>query len=131
MIKKVSFDEPTNIVQLPKEESKESASNKSTGPNEKRTIAKAKAKYRYPWWASKNPVEVFWGQLNESVQIVSAEKFHSCAKEAMGREVFQEELEDRETLKKEFIERIPKETLDEITARIHGKTENAAQQTVA
>ena len=29
------------------------------------TVAEAKAKYSYPWWASENPIEVFWGQINE------------------------------------------------------------------
>src|SRR5208282_4808983 len=38
-------------------------------------VAKAKAKYSYPWWASENPIEVFWGQVNEAVQIVPVEKY--------------------------------------------------------
>jgi hypothetical protein len=49
---------------------------------------KAPVKYSYPWWASENPVEVFWGQVNEAVQIVPVEKYVAAAAQAMGREVF-------------------------------------------
>jgi hypothetical protein len=75
----------------------------------KKVIAHANAKYAYPWWASKNPLEIFWGQLNEKVQIVPLDKFHACAKEAMNREVFPDELADRQSLKEEFGERNPSE----------------------
>ena len=63
-------------------------------------------------------MEVFWGQLNEPVQIVPLDKFHACAKEAMHREVFPEELADRQALKEEFAERIPQATLVEIKNKI-------------
>ena len=88
---------------------------------DKKTIAQAKAKYAYPWWASANPLEVFWGQLNEDVQIVPLDKYRSCAQDAMKREVFIEELTDRQALKDELTERVAKATLDEITAKIQAK----------
>jgi hypothetical protein len=84
----------------------------------KKAIAQAKAKYAYPWWASKNSLEVFWGQLNEEVQIVPLDKFHASAKEAMNREVFLDELADRQSLKEELGERIPEATLVELTGKI-------------
>ena len=88
---------------------------------DKKAIAQVKAKYAYPWWASSNHLEVFWGQLNEEVQIVPMDKYRSCAKEAMKREVFAEELADRQALKDELLERVAKATLDEIATKIQGK----------
>ncbi len=86
----------------------------------KTAIPEAKSKYGYPWWASKNPLEVFWGQLNEQVQIVSFEKFHECAKQAMKREVFAAELvEERDALREEFVARIPKATHLELDGKIY------------
>lgn len=75
---------------------------------DRKSVAAAKAKYSYPWWASKNSREVFWGQLNEEIQIVPMQKFHECAKQVMNREVFSDEFADRESLKDEFIARIGK-----------------------
>jgi hypothetical protein len=46
-------------------------------------------------------LEVFWGQLNEEVQIVPVDKYRRCAQEAMKREVFAEEFADRQALKDE------------------------------
>jgi hypothetical protein len=66
-------------------------------------------------------LEVFWGQLSEAVQIVSLDKFHACAKEAMNREVFPDELADRQSLKEEFSERISQPTLVELTGKIQAK----------
>lgn len=60
--------------------------------NSNKTAAQAKAAYSYPWWASSNPIEVFWGQANELVQIVLSTKYLESAKQAMGREVFEQEL---------------------------------------
>jgi hypothetical protein len=91
----------------------------SSDTADKKAIAQAKAKYGYPWWASKNALEVFWGQLNEEVQIVPPDRFHACAKEAMNREVYPDEFADRESLKEEFIARIPKATHAELTGKIH------------
>jgi hypothetical protein len=47
------------------------------------TVAKTKAKYSYPWWASENPAEVFWGQVNETVQIVPMEKYIAAEAQAI------------------------------------------------
>jgi hypothetical protein len=95
---------------------------------DKKAIAQAKVKYAYPWWASANPLEVLWGQLNEQVQIVPVDKYRRCAQEAMKREVFAEEFADRQALKDELMERVAKPTLDEITAKIQTKQ---AEQPVA
>jgi hypothetical protein len=89
---------------------------------DKKAIAQAKAKYGYPWWVSANPLEVFWGQLNEEVQIVPLDKYLFCAQEAMKREVFGEEFADRQALKDELMERVAKATLDEITAKLQART---------
>ena len=121
MAQKVVFTEAaTNVVRLPlaaRSQNDEAVADR-TG---KTAIAQAKAKYAYPWWASKNASEVFWGQLNETVQIVPQDKFHACAKEAMNREVFSDELADLESLKEELVARIPKATLAELTGKIQGK----------
>lgn len=128
MAQKVVFNEaPPNIVPLPIPETVPQGSQVTPGnTTEKQTIAQAKAKYGYPWWASKNPLEVFWGQLNEQVQIVSAEKFHECAKQAMNREVFPDELADHEALKDEFIARIGKAAQVELANKINPKSSGGA-----
>jgi hypothetical protein len=72
----------------------------------------------YPWWASENPLEVFWGQLNEAVSIVPVEKFLEMAKQAMGRQVFKEEFSDRAALVDELLERTDEATLREVLAKI-------------
>jgi hypothetical protein len=71
-----------------------SHNSRKASPND---VAKAKAKYRYPWWASPNPLEVFWGQLNEPVRIVAPERLHACSEQAMGWKVFEHELQDQHT----------------------------------
>jgi site-specific recombinase XerD len=117
MIKRVSFDKPESIVTQPKPaETKTGKSSVST--DDRRAIAKAKAKYAYPWWASENPLEVFWGQLHEEVWIVPVEKFLETAKQAMGRQVFKQEFADRPALADEFSARTPEVTLNEILAKI-------------
>ncbi len=120
MAQKVVFSEPAPMP-TPSPDSSTSTSDKPwpmTARTDRKAIAEAKAKYGYPWWASKNPLEVFWGQLNETVQIVPAERLHECAKLAMGRDVFWEELADRESLKDEFLARIPRTTCEELTRKI-------------
>jgi hypothetical protein len=72
----------------------------------------------YPWWASNNALELFWGQVNEDVRIVPFEKYHEAAKTAMDREVFAHEFADPQALKDEFIERTNKETLEPLMAKI-------------
>jgi integrase len=69
------------------------------------------------WWASKTPLEVFWGQINEEVQLVPLEKYHRFAQEAMEREIFPDEFADRQALTDECLERIPKATLDKLTEK--------------
>jgi integrase len=82
------------------------------------TVAKAKAKYSYPWWASNNPVEVFWGQVNEAVQIVPMETYMAAAVQAMKREVFKAELSDPQALVAEFLERAPRPILKLLSEKI-------------
>ena len=117
MIKKVSFDKPANVIPLPKPEEVKVDETNST-PDNRRAIAKAKAKYTYPWWASENPLEVFWGQLQEHVWIVPIEKILEIAKLAMGRQVFKQEFDDRLSLTDEFMERTPEATRRELSAKI-------------
>ena len=66
-------------------------------------------------------MEVFWGQLNEETQIVPLEKLLDSAKQAMSREVFSEELDDKDSLKEEFIERISKAEFVGLTGKIQKK----------
>lgn len=131
MAQKVVFSEAaTNIVPLHDTAplKKETVSDANT-TDHKTAIAQAKAKYAYPWWAAKNSLEVFWGQLNESVQIVALEKFHECAKQAMGREVFADELNEREALREEFIARIPKAIWGELVCKCGAKASKANLKT--
>jgi integrase len=119
MAQKVVFSETSaaNVVPLPL--LKISAQSESGAG--KKAIAQAKAKYTYPWWASKDSLEVFWGQLNETVQIVPLDKFHACAKESMKREVFPDELADRQSLKEEFSERLSEAASVELQNKIQVK----------
>ena len=118
MAQKVVFSEnPSNVIPLPPPTT---IQNDSTSLD-KKAIAQAKAKYNFPWWVSKNPMEVFWGQLNEEAQIVPLEKLLDCAKQSMSREVFSEEFDDKDSLKEEFIERISKAALGGLTGKIQKK----------
>ncbi len=81
-------------------------------------VAKVNAKYSYPWWASESPMEVFWGQVNEAVQIGPIEKYIAPAAQAMGREVFKSELNDPQALVAEFSERVPMSTSQSLSAKI-------------
>lgn len=122
MAQKVSFAEPLNVVPLPVNGIVvENRTNSPAAAGDKKAIAEAKAKYGYPWWASKNPLELFWGQLNEEIQVVPVEKYYDCARQAMNREVFADEFSDRESLKEEFMARIPKAMFVELTGKIHAK----------
>jgi integrase len=123
MIKKVSFDKPANVIPLPKAEDAKTG-DKISAPDDRRAIAKAKTKYSYPWWVSENPLEIFWGQLNENAQIVPLEKFLEAAKEAMAREVLKQELNDRQALADEFSERVPEATFNEILAKIPARKQD-------
>jgi integrase len=130
MIKKVSFDKPTNVIPLPKSEDAK-AGEKVSASGDRRAIAKAKTKYSYPWWASENPLEVFWGQLNEEVFIVPMETILGVAKQAMGRQVLKQEFSDRQALMDELLERTPEATFREITARIPAQKLEVANEDAA
>jgi integrase len=106
----------TNVVATNVENS--SSDKASENAPQTKTIAQAKAKYNYPWWASDNPIEVFWGQVNEEIAVVPFEKYHSCAEKAMGRPVFRHEFGDPQSLIDEFMERIPKPTLEDVLKKI-------------
>jgi hypothetical protein len=116
MIKRVSFDKPENTV--PQTQPAETEAGKSpASADDRRASAKAKAKYGYPWWVSENPLEVFWGQLHETVWIISVEKFLETAKQAMGRQVLKQEFADRSALADEFLERTPEAVRLELLAK--------------
>ena len=119
MSKRVSFEKPTNVIRMPKPaETKIGPPSVSSKGIDRRAVAKAKAKYVYPWWAAENPLEVFWGQLNEETRVISVEKFLEVAKRAMGREVLKSELADSEALVDELSARIPANTLDDVRAKM-------------
>jgi integrase len=86
-------------------------------PDQKR-IAQAKAKYNYPWWASSETIEVFWGQANEPVQILPLPEYLQSAKAAMGREVFEKELKEPKALLEELTVRIGGEAIEKVKAKI-------------
>jgi hypothetical protein len=101
---------------VPAENTETDAKSKVT--DGRRAIVKAKAKYSYPWWISENPPEIFWGQLNEATMIVPLDTFLEVGKRAMGREVFKQELADRQALMDELMERVPEATLKAIRAKM-------------
>jgi integrase len=115
MAQKVVFSETTapNIVQLPSQ-----PGGQISTKSEKKTSAQTKAKYRYPWWASNEAIEIFWGQANEPVQIVPSSKYLQSAKAAMGREVFEQELSEPQALLDELLERVGASTMEKLKAKI-------------
>jgi integrase len=115
MAQKVAFSEtpPTTIVSLPLQNNES-----STAKPQKKTTAQAKAKYSYPWWASNEAIENFWGQANEPVQIVPSSKYLQSAKAAMGREVFEQELSEPQALLDELLERVGASTMEKLKAKI-------------
>jgi len=120
MSKKVHFEakQDHNIFHLPSSTSARTDEPKQNTTREKQAIAKCKAQYAYPWWASENSVEVFWGQLNEDVPLISRERYLGSAKLALGREVFESELDDRESLIYELVSRISKTAFERLALRI-------------
>src|SRR5688500_13180864 len=114
MSKKVTFVQPTNILVLPKPEIKDVDPAPLSIEDEKRLVAKAKTKYRYPWWASADPLVMFWGQLNEPVRLVSNEKLLNAAQMAMDSEVLESELSDSTGLVAELKERISPEAIERV-----------------
>jgi integrase len=132
MMQRVSFapKQPDNVIPLPKSESAETGE-KSKATDDRRTVAKAKAKYNYPWWVSENSLETFWGQLNEETMVVPLQTFLEVAKRAMGREVFKQELADRQALMDEFVERVPEATLKAIRAKMSVRKQTDDRQTAS
>ena len=101
--------------------------NESVPAESAKAIPHAKAKYSYPWWASTNPLEVFWGQANEPVQIVPMPKYLESAKVAMEREVFEQELAEPQTLLEELAARVNTSIIEKLKAKISvGQKEKAA-----
>jgi hypothetical protein len=94
--------------------------------NSNKTAAQAKAAYSYPWWASSNPIEVFWGQANEPVQIVPSAKYLQSAKAAMGREVFEQELAEPQALLDELQERVGVATVEKLKAKLSASQKQQA-----
>ena len=127
MSKRVNFDQTINTVSQPK--TAQDAGKSPVPADDRGAIAKAKAKFNYPWWVSENPLEVFWGQLHEEVWIVPVEKFLETAKKAMGRQVFKLEFADRLALADEFSARTPEATLNEIRAKIPAQQPDDASST--
>ncbi|MGH7952653.1 MAG: site-specific integrase [Limisphaerales bacterium] len=91
-----------------------------------KTAAQAKAAYSYPWWASSEAIEIFWGQANEPVQIVPPSKYLELAKTAMGREVFEQELAEPQALLDEFRERVGVATIEKLRVKISASQKKPA-----
>lgn len=83
-----------------------------------KTVAQVKAAYSYPWWATSEAIEMFWGQANEPVQILPKSKYLQSAKIAMGREVFEQELAEPQVMLEEFVVRVGSETIKKLRAKI-------------
>jgi len=114
MAQKVTFlEEPKKSVAM-----QPSENDKTTPEPQEKTPAQAKATYSYPWWASNNAVEVFWGQANESVQILLQTKYLEAARQAMGREVFEQELAEPQALIEEFQERADIAVVEKLKLKI-------------
>ena len=94
--------------------------------NSNKTAAQAKAAYSYPWWASNEAIEIFWGQANESVQIVPLPKYLQSAKAAMGREVFEQELAEPQALLDELQERVGVATVEKLKAKLSASQKQQA-----
>lgn len=90
-------------------------------PTQAKTPPQARAAYSYPWWASSIAIEIFWGQANEPVQIVTTAKYLEAAKQAMGREVFEQELADSRSLLEELQVRVDTATIEKLEAKISRK----------
>jgi integrase len=92
--------------------------NESVSTESAKTVPHAKAKYSYPWWASSNPLEIFWGQANEPIQIVPMPKYLESAKAAMEREVFEQELAEPQTLLEELAARVSPSAIEKLKTKI-------------
>jgi integrase len=109
-----------NQVPAPEKESanKPPIKNQTNKAPQTKTVAHVKAAYSYPWWASNEAIEVFWGQLNEPMQIVPLQKYLQSAKTAMGREVFEQELNEPHALLEELAVREGSKTIEKLRAKI-------------
>ena len=124
MAQKVIFGTPqatvTNEVDAEIKKPGENAQNEK--PTEKapqaKSIPQVKAAYSYPWWASSEALEMFWGQANEPVQILPLAKYLQSAKTAMGREVFEQELAEPQAMLEELIARVGSDTVEKLRAKI-------------
>jgi integrase len=106
------------VTPLPKANSSELTASSTQA----KTSAQVKAAYSYPWWASSEVVEIFWGQANEPVQIVPQAKYLESAKRAMGREVFEQELAEPQALLEELAARVGVKTIEKLKAKISRPT---------
>jgi hypothetical protein len=123
MAQKVVFsDAPQTAIASPSLQKDES----TFAVPQKKTAAQAKAAYSYPWWASNEAVEIFWGQANEPVQIVPPAKFLEAAEQAMGRKVFEQELAVPQALLEEFQERVGVETVEKLKSKFLSTIKKAA-----
>jgi integrase len=120
MAKKVIFSEEPPSV------SAALLSEKSKTKLQTKTAAQAKAAYSFPWWASNEPTEIFWGQANEPVQIVPPAKYLASAKQAMGREVLEQELSEPQALLEEFQERVGIATREKLKSKIFASQKKPA-----
>ena len=116
MAQKVIFGEVANpdVGSLPKPNPPATAAS----ANSNKMAAQAKAAYSYPWWASNEAIEIFFGQANEPVQIVPPVKYLQSAKTAMGREVFEQELAEPQSLLDELVERVSASTIEKLKAKM-------------
>jgi integrase len=116
MAQKVIFGEVANpdVGSLPKPNPPATAAS----ANSNKMAAQAKAAYSYPWWASNEAIEIFFGQANEPVQIVPPVKYLQSAKAAMGREVFEQELAEPQSLLDELVERVSASTIEKLKAKM-------------
>jgi integrase len=124
MAEKVIFGEAAtpNVVSAPKSNPPVIAAS----ANSNKTAAQAKAAYSYPWWASSEAIEIFWGQANEPVQIVPLPKYLQNAKAAMGREVFEQEFAEPQALLDELRERVGVATIEKLKTKISASQKQLA-----
>ena len=116
---------PTNIVPLPTHAPPPNLA--PANNDDKRNVAKAKAKYKYAnGWASDDALEVFWGQVNEPVQIVPTDEYRKAACTSMDREIFAKEFDDLQGLIEEFSEIVGAETLERLSAKIQRRNTSSA-----
>ena len=114
MAQKVSYSDPLQAVAA----TEVPPIGKKVTELQTKTAAQAKATYSYPWWTSDDAIEVFWGQANEPVQILSLTEYLQSAKNAMGREVFEKELREPKTLLEELTARVGADAIEKVKARV-------------